>query len=62
MELSMVREKLSTLDREDLVPMTRSSVLSLFNLRKFAVNHDLTSERQWVREEGGRVEFGLLER
>lgn len=62
MELSIVREKLLDLDRVDLVPTRRSSVLSLFNLRKFEVNQDLISERQWVREEGGREELGLLER
>ena len=58
----MVRKKLSALDRVDLVPTRRSSVLSLFNLRKFAVSQNLMSERQWVREKGGRVELGLLER
>ena len=57
----MVKEKLSTLDRVDLVP-TRSSVLSLLSLRKFEVNQDLSSERQLVREEGGRVASGLLDR
>ena len=62
MELSMVREKLSTLDRVDLVPTRRSSVLSLLSLRKFEVNQDLISERQWVREDGARVASGLLDK
>ena len=38
MELSTGREKLSTLDRVDLVPTRRISVLSLLSLRKFEVN------------------------
>ena len=64
MEVSMVREKLSTLDRVDLVPTRRSSVLSLLSLRKFEVNQDLISERQWVREGGvrftGQIELGVI--
>ena len=51
-ELSMVKKKLSTLDRVDLVPTRRSSVLSLLSLRKFEVNQDLISEA--VGEGGGR--------
>ena len=58
----MVRKKLSTLDRVDLVPTRRSSVLSLLSLRKFEVKQDLIPERQWVREERGRVGSGLLEK
>ena len=58
----MRREKLSNLERVFLVPMTRSSVLSVFNFKKFELNQDFISCRQVVREEGGRVEFGLLER
>lgn len=38
MELSIEREKLSTLSRVDLVPTKRISVLSLLSLRKFEVN------------------------
>ena len=38
-ELSMVREKVLTLARVDLVPRRRISVLLQFNLRKFEVNH-----------------------
>ena len=53
-ELSMVREKLLTLDKVDLVPTRRSSVLSVLGLRKFEVNQDLISERQWVRKGGRR--------
>lgn len=62
MELSIVREKLSVLDKVDLVPTRRSSVLSELSLRKLEVNQDLISERQWVREEGGREVSGLLDR
>ena len=58
----MRREKLSTLDSVDWVPIRRISVLSLFNFRRFEVNQDLISNKQAVREEGGSVEFGLLER
>ena len=61
-ELSIVREKLSVLDRVDLVPMRRTSVLLLFNLRKFWVNQVFISEMQSVREVGGRVDEGLVER
>ena len=62
MELSIVREKLETLERKALVPKRRSSVLLSLSLRKSEVNQDLIFVRQWVREEGGRVEFDLLER
>ena len=54
----MEREKVSTFDRVDLVPMSKNSVLLLFSFRKLEVNHDFISERQEVREGGGRVEFG----
>ena len=62
MELSIEREKLSTLDRVDLVPTRRISVLSLLSLRRLEVNQVCSSERQSVREEGGRMELGLVER
>ena len=62
MELSNEREKLSTLSRDDLVPTKRISVLLLLSLRKFEVNQVCTSERQSVRDEGGRMELGLVER
>ena len=58
----MVTEKLSVLDSVDLEPMRRISVLSLFNLRKLEENQDFMSVRQSARDEGGRVEVGLLER
>ena len=61
-EWSMVREKLSAFERVDLVPIRSSSVLSLLSLRKLEGNQDLSSVKQSVREEGGRVELGLLER
>lgn len=58
----MVREKLLTLDKVDLVPTMRSSVLSLSSFRKLEVNQDLISEKQWVREEGDREVSGLPDR
>lgn len=58
----MVIEKVSTLERVDLVPKRRSSVLSLLSLRKFEVNQDLMSDKQEVREGGGSVAVGLQER
>lgn len=42
--------------------MRRISVLSLFNFRKSEKNQDFISDKQAVREEGGSVVFGLLER
>ena len=56
----MMRGKLSVLDSVDLVPMRRTSVLSLLSLRKFEENQDLISVRQSVREVGGRLEVDLL--
>ena len=61
-ELSIVREKLLVLDRVDLVPMRRTSVLLLFNLRKFRVNQVFISVMQSVRDVGGRVDEGLVDR
>lgn len=61
-ELSILREKLSVLDKVDLVPIRRTSVLLLFNLRKFWENQVFISEMQSVREVGGRVDEGLVEK
>lgn len=47
-----MREKLLTLERMDLVPVT-NSFWSLFNLKKFEMNLDKISDVQDVREEGG---------
>lgn len=47
--------------RLDFVPMSRISVLSVFNLRRFIENQDFISSRQSEREEGWRVESGLVE-
>ena len=58
----MEREKLLTLERVDLEPMSKNSVLLLLSLRKLEVNQDFISVRQEVREGGGSVEFGLEER
>ena len=57
----MVRVKLGCLLRVDLEPMSTTSVLSLFSLRKFEVNHDLISCKHVQREEGGNVEEGSEE-
>ena len=54
-EMSMQMEKLFILERVDLVPIRKISVLSQFSLRKFWENRDLISWRQSDREVGGRV-------
>ena len=51
-EVLMVSEIGPVLLRVDLVPMRRSSVLSLLSLRKLCVSHDFIVEMQvsmWVR-------------
>ena len=58
----MARENLSAFERVALIPITKNSVLSLFSLRKLKENQDLSSVKQSAKEEGGRVELGLLER
>jgi len=58
-KLSIVMEKLSALD---FVLIRRNSAVSLFSLRKLEENQDFSSLIQRVREEGGRLELGLLER
>ena len=58
-ELSMEMVRLDCLDSDDFEPMRSTSVLLLFNLRKFEVSHDLISCRQVQREVGGKVEDGL---
>ena len=60
--LSIVMEKLSGFAWVDLVPMRRTSVLLLLSLRKLQVNQVFISEMQSVREVGGRVDEGLVER
>ena len=55
-------EKLSGFVWVDLVPMRRTSVLLLLSLRKLQVNQVFISEMQSVREVGGRVDEGLVER
>ena len=60
-ELSIVREKRLVLEWI-LVPMRRTSVLLLFNLRKFRVNQVFISVMQSVRDVGGRVDEGLVDR
>ena len=57
-----MREKLLVLDKVDLVPMRRTSVLLLFNLRKFCVNQVFISEMHSVIEVGERVDEGLVEK
>lgn len=60
-ELSNVIGKRPALDSVDLEPMRRNSVLSAFSLRKLEENQEFNSWRQLEREEGGRMELGLLE-
>jgi len=60
--LSIRREKLSNLESVFLEPITRSSVLSVFNSRKVELSQDFISCKQEMREGGGNMEFGLLER
>lgn len=55
-ELLMVRENTMVLDEVDLVPMRRTLVLLLFNLRMFKVNQIFSSEIQSVREVGRKVD------
>ncbi len=52
-------EKLLDFDKIDFVPTRRTSVLSVFSLRKLRENQDLISSKQPKREEKIRVEFGL---
>ena len=59
-ELSMDMEKGFCFARVALVPMRRTSILSLFSSRKLSENHDLISSRQLNRAVGGRVEVGLV--
>ena len=53
MELSMDMEKGLCFAGVDLVPTTRTSVLSLLSLRKLSKNHDLISSRQSDRAMSG---------
>lgn len=46
------------LDEVDSVPLKRSLVLLLFNLRRFKMNQTFSSEIQSVREVGRRVDKG----
>jgi len=57
----MVRVKLGCFVSVDLETMRTTSVLLLFNLRKFEVNQDLISCKQAQREGFGKVEEGLEE-
>ena len=50
------------IEKVDFVPMSRTSVLLLLNLRKLRVNQFFISEMQLVREVGGRVDEGLVVR
>ena len=61
-ELSMEKETLWSLFNVDFVPIKRSSVLLQFNSRKFELNQAFISRRQLVRDKGGSVELGLVER
>lgn len=59
---SIEKEILLALDRVDLVPIRRTSVLSLLSFKKLEVNQDLISDKHEVREGGGRVTDGFPER
>lgn len=59
LEICRAREKLLVLDSVDLEPTRRSSGLLLLSLRKLEENHQLSSAKQKVREDGGSVESGL---
>ena len=61
-ELSMEMEKLFILEKVDLVPIRRISVLSQLSLRRFWENQDQISWRQSEREVGGRVVGGLVDK
>ena len=61
-ELLIVIEKLLVLDNVDLVPTKRSSDLLLLSLRRLEENHEFSSAKQRVREDGGRAESGLVDR
>ncbi len=58
--LSMYKEKLLDLDKTDLVPTSRASVLLPF--RKLAERQSLISTRQLERDGGGKEPVGLAER
>ena len=53
--------KLGVLVRVDLEPMRRASVLSLWSFTKLEENQVLISCKQSQKEEGGKVEVGLVE-
>lgn len=53
---------MSILDSVDFVPMRRTSVLLLLSLSRFEENQSLISAQQSVREDGARLEVGLLVR
>lgn len=60
-EWGAVSDEGETVDSGDLVPMRRTLVWLLFSFRT-EVNQDLVSDKHKVRQEGGRVQLGLLER
>ncbi len=57
--LSTESEKLLDFDKLDLIPTRRTSVSSVFSLRKLRENQNWISSKQPKREEERRVEFGL---
>lgn len=44
------------------MPMRRTLILLLFSFGRREVHQDFMSDKHKVRQEGGRVELGLLER
>ena len=59
MELSMVIEKMFVFDRVDFVPISRTWVLLLFNLRKLRVNQFFISPLS-LSERVGRESIVVL--
>ncbi len=60
--LSMFKEKQFDLDKSDLVPTSRASVLVPFSFRKLAESQCLISTKQLDKEGGGKEPVGLADR
>ncbi len=60
--LSMYKEKQLDLDKTDLVPTSRASVLLPFSFRKLAESQSLISTRQLDKDGGGKEPVGLADR
>ncbi len=60
--LSMNKEKQLDLDKTDLVPISRASVLLPFSFRKLAESQCLISTKQLDKDGGGKEPVGLADR